>query len=246
MKRFILLLVLALFGHGLAAQELEVLRLRHRSAEQVLPALRPLVESGGALTGQNDALFLRASSANRAQIRRAVAELDRPLRRLVISLRLDNELSGASDGTRAWSTRGRADDRVALQVQAVEGGAALIHVGRSLPVPLRQVGFGPGGVGVSESVVFRDLGSGFLAVPQLAGERVTLEISPEHTTASGAVPGAARGMRLSTTVSGRLGEWIALGGAGQESARERASAREYSTRSGAEPRQVWLRVDELE
>jgi len=37
-------------AHSLAQQALEIIPLRHRTVDQVLPALQPLVEPGGALT----------------------------------------------------------------------------------------------------------------------------------------------------------------------------------------------------
>ena len=68
MKRlFAALLCLALLSPLLARaqQEMEVIPLRHRTVEQVLPTLRPLLEPGGALSGMNDQLILRASRKNR-------------------------------------------------------------------------------------------------------------------------------------------------------------------------------------
>ena len=63
MKRFLLLLSLVLHAAVAAAQgSLEVLPLRHRSAEQVIPVLRPLVEAGGVLSGQGYRLFVRTSA----------------------------------------------------------------------------------------------------------------------------------------------------------------------------------------
>ena len=62
------------------AQSLEIIELRYRSAAEVIPILQPLLESGGALTGQDYKLFVRASSANLAQLRKALAaKLDLPL-----------------------------------------------------------------------------------------------------------------------------------------------------------------------
>ncbi len=45
---------------------------KHRRAEELIPVLQPLLEQGGALTGQDYKLFVRASSANLAQLRSAV------------------------------------------------------------------------------------------------------------------------------------------------------------------------------
>ena len=114
-----------------------------------------------------------------------------------------------------------------------------------MPVPLRQVVVGPGGAVVSESVVHRDLGTGFTAEPQLAGDNVTLTISPSHDTPGAYGPGSANVQRLTTTVSGRLGEWIDLGGSVEESAGESSGTLRYSTRGGSARRRVRLKAEEL-
>jgi hypothetical protein len=61
-----------------------------------------------------------------------------------------------------YDSRSSGSERVAQQVQVVEGGKAYINVGTSVPVPLRQVVLTPGGAIVSETVVYRDLGTGFM------------------------------------------------------------------------------------
>lgn len=80
------LLCLGLFlSSGLRAQqEVEILPLAHRTVEEVLPSLRPLLEPGAALSGMNNQLILKATARNRAQIRQALAAIDTPPRRLVI------------------------------------------------------------------------------------------------------------------------------------------------------------------
>ena len=129
---------------------------------------------------------------------------------------------GSSVTTEIVDTRSSSAGQM---VQVMEGGRAFIQMGQSVPVPLRQAVLGPNGVVVTESTVYRDLGQGFYAEPHLAGDRVTLEISPQNDTPGSYGPGSANIQRLSTTVSGRLGEWIALGGMGQESSgRDRANS----------------------
>lgn len=269
MKRFAFFLLL-LFSLGAAlAQSLEIVTLNHRTAEQVLPHLQPLLEPGAALSGSGDKLFLRASRANRADILKVLAELDRAPRRLMITVRQgsrqDREAmgagasgsvvigstsgaSGANIRGQVYGTRGGASDSISQQVQTVEGGHAWISVGQSVPVPMRQVVLTPQGAVVSESVVYRDIGSGFYAEPRVAGDTVTLDISPTRDVvenAPGALPGSARIQRISTTASGRLGEWIALGGSSRETEGEQSGIARYSTRSGRDERQVWLKVDLL-
>ena len=81
-------------GEGL--YEIEVIDLRFRTADQVLPVLQPLLEPGGALSGQGSQLFLRTSRANAAQIRQVLATLDRPPRQLEIRVRQDMLREGSS------------------------------------------------------------------------------------------------------------------------------------------------------
>ncbi len=247
MSRFLLALILAFAAAALAA-ELEVITLRHRSADQVIEVLRPLLESGGSISGMNDKLFVRASAENRAQIRQALAAVDTAPRRLMITVRHDNQADGGSAGaagSRVWSTRGSAANRGSQQVQVVEGGRALIEVGTSFPVPFEEIAVGPLGAAVSRSVVYRDIASGFYARPQLSGERVTLEISPRQESLSRVEPGVVNSARLATTVSGRLGEWIALGGANQDVGVERSGGVTHSTRAGQQVRRILLMVEEL-
>jgi hypothetical protein len=112
-------------------------------------------------------------------------------------------------------------------------------------VPLRQVVVGPGGAMVSESVVFRDIGQGFYAEPRLAGDRVTLEISQQADSPGRYGYGSADTQRLSTTVSGRLGEWIELGGGGRRATTGERGGISLSTQDVSESRSVWLLVEEL-
>ncbi|MDP1733672.1 MAG: hypothetical protein Q8L44_04830 [Sulfuritalea sp.] len=261
MKR---LLWVMLLGCSLAwGQTLEIISLRHRSAEAMLPQLAPFVEPGGAITGVGDKLFLRASARNQADIRALVASLDTPLRRLMISVRQDGENSHEDRGAgvsgrvvlgagapvvsgqgRLYQSDSRSRRNTVQQVQTIDGGRAAIMVGESFLLPLRQVVLTPAGVVVSESFVQRDLGTGFVAVPRLNGERVTLEISPRDDT-PGPTPGSVNVQRLLTTVSGRLGEWLELGGSTGEQAGSSGAIASYGTRSASRQRRLLLKVEEL-
>ncbi len=212
----ILLLFLALFlaVSTAAEQTFEIIPLRSQTVDRVLPVLLPLVEPGGTLTGANDQLFLRASRQNREDIKRALAAIDRPARRLVIQVSHNREVEGASRGgalrgevvlgsdnranlqARAWDNQGRRNEGTSQMVQTVEGGQTFIQVGRSLPIPMRSVAIGPGGALVSDTVVFHDIGRGFFASPRLNGDRVTIDISQQADSISAAGRGVINTQRL--------------------------------------------------
>src|ERR1700704_6727624 len=110
--------------HSLAQQALEIIPLRHRTVDQVLPALQPLVEPGGALTGQSGQLIVRASPANLAEIKRALEAIDRPLRRLQISVRFDDSLEAAPQGIESAGRIGGGGSRVDVRAQGARAAAA--------------------------------------------------------------------------------------------------------------------------
>src|SRR5207247_10712373 len=75
--RSVLAAVLAAWAaHSLAQQTLEIIPLRHRTVDQVLPALQPLVEPGGALTGQSGQLIVRISPLNMVETKTRTEALD--------------------------------------------------------------------------------------------------------------------------------------------------------------------------
>jgi len=238
--RSALYVVLALFAMQASSQNaLEIIPLRHRTADQVLPALRPLMEPGATLTGQGTQLIVRTSPANLAELRRALDELDRPLRRLQISVRFDDALDSAARGVetsgrvtsrgssvdvRVQDRQSAATERVDQRVQVLEGARAFISTGRSTPI--------------YDGAGLRETSSGFEAVPRLAGDGVLVEIAQRRDT-------PARQQALSTTVSGRLGQWLDIGGAVEAASRDESALLSARASASARTGRVWLRVDEL-
>jgi hypothetical protein len=249
LSRVLLVLALAAFGalSALAQQPLEIIPLRHRTVEQVLPALQSLLEPGGTLSGSRGQLFLRASPANAAEIKQALAIVDRPARRLEISVRFDDASDaerralgasgmisnrGARVDVTAQQTHRAAAERVDQRLQVLEGGRAFIMTGQSRP--LRAPG----------ETVIQDLGTGFEVVPRVSGNEVTLEILQQREVA-GPRPGSVQGQQVSSVVRAQLGEWAEIGGTSADRrTEERAIAATRSVRAG-ESRRVWVKVEEI-
>lgn len=133
--------------------------------------------------------------------------------------------------------------RVSQHVRVADGGRALIQASMELPLTLREIVLDPYGRTVRESIVYYSVGSGFYVAPQVVGDRVTLDIHPVQQTFASASPKVIVGQELRTTVTGRLGEWIALGGGDvQEQQDDRRLLGQRRTES-REARQVWLKVE---
>jgi len=200
-------------GPALSQYGLEIIPLRSRTVEQVLPELRPLLEPGGTLSGHSNQLFVRASPANIAELKRALDIVDRPARRLQILVRFDDSQGFASRELgvggvisnrgsriemRAGESAGRSDERIDQRLLVMEGGSGFIAAG--------------------QSTAQQDRATGFVVVPRLSGQTVTVDISQLRERGSAF-------QQVSTTASGRLGEWFELGGASSS-------------------QRVWLKVEE--
>lgn len=258
MIRHLLILTLLLLTPRLNAEELTILELKHRLPEQVLPTLQPLVAPGGTLVGANNQLFVKTTPDNLKQIIAALNAIDTPMSRLLISVRQsanlrDKQRQYALDGVQATPSdvriqgsiklsQGNTQEAVTQQLQTVDGGAARIFVGQSIPVTMYAVVMGQQGTIRSEQQYYVDIGSGFTATPRLIGDRVTLTIHPlqQQQLASG-----IQTSELTTEVSGRLGEWLAIGQSDMLQGSQHQALLGQSSSQTQQSQQVWLKVDRM-
>ena len=99
--RYVLCLLVCLLHVPLASwaqSRLDIIPLQHRTHDQILPALRPLVGDDAALSGMNNRIFIRADAATRTAVKQAIEAMDTPLRSLMISVRQDNDDASERDG----------------------------------------------------------------------------------------------------------------------------------------------------
>ena len=158
-------------------------------------------------------------------------------------------MAGGRTEQRVYSTQTMDNDRSTQQVQVLEGNEAFIRIGRSVPVfDRRGVWDGVGGRAVErgvDAIDYRDILTGFHARPRVAGEIVTVEISPQRDTPARGPSGSMNVQQLSTTVSGRLGEWIELGGVVTGRAFEATGTTYRTDAARTDHRRILLRVEEI-
>lgn len=286
LTRLVLLLMVLLAGPALAQTTVEVILLKYRQADQVIPVLQPLLGREASISNFQNQLVIRATPAELAQVKRVLAGIDTPPRRLLITVRQDADISGSrreaevsgsignnnarvtvpGSGSREGGNvvlrdgddrlRARVVDssqaggeRTAQTVQVLEGYSAFIRAGESQPVRNRQVVRtmvnGQWVDRVVETTDYREATTGFNVRPRLQGEMVTLDIDPQRETFDEQRRGTVNVQRVSTTVSGRLGEWMDLGGISEE--RSNDSSGILSTRSvrSSDRRGVQVKVELL-
>lgn len=284
-------LLLALTGFALApvagAQTtVEVLPLKYRKSEQVIPVLQPLLGRDSSISGFQNQLVVRATPAELAQLKRVLADIDTAPKRLLITVRQDAdqerdrreaELSGSIGNQNARITvpgsgsreggnavfrdgddrlRGRAVDSqrsssssTQQSIQVLEGYSAFIRVGESRPLRSRQVVRTVVNGQIVDRVVegadYRDASTGFSVVPRVQGNIVTLDIDPQRETFEESRRGTVNVQRVVTTVSGRLGEWMDLGGISESRSDNQSTLLGRSSTSSSERRGVQVKVEEL-
>ena len=286
LTRLALLLMVLLAGPALAQTTVEVILLKYRQADQVIPVLQPLLGREASISNFQNQLVLRATPSELAQVKRVLAGIDTPPRRLLITVRQDADVSGSRreaevsgsignnnarvtvpgsssreggnvvlrDGddrlrARVVDSSQAGGERTAQTVQVLEGYSAFIRAGESQPVRNRQVVRtmvnGQWVDRVVETTDYREATTGFNVRPRLQGEMVTLDIDPQRETFDEQRRGAVNVQRVSTTVSGRLGEWMDLGGISEE--RSNDSSGILSTRSvrSSDRRGVQVKVELL-
>lgn len=285
-SRAFLLLLLLFAASAWAQGVVEVIPLKYRTAEQVIPVIRPLLGRESSVSSFQNQLVIRATSAELAQVRKVLDGIDTAPRRLLITVRQDADLSrdrseaeisgsigneqgrvtvpgsGSRDGghlvLRDGDDRLRARvldsqqinrDRSTQTVQVLEGNSAYIRIGESRPVRNRQVVRtvvnGQIVDRVVESTDYREANSGFSVLPRVQGDRVTLEINPQREAFDEQRRGAVHTQRVVTTVAGRLGEWIDLGGVADTRSDERTVLLGRSTGRVDDRRGVQVKVEAL-
>ncbi len=132
-------------------------------------------------------------------------------------------------------------------VRALEGYETYVSFGQSQPFTSTTVtGGGHYPPVVSQSTEFRDVQTGFYATPRVSGDRVTLEISPrqQRSTGNGRDAPVTTGS-ITTTVAGRLGEWLQIGGSTDSSGGSDRGLVTWGTRADLTQYSAWVKVDEV-
>ena len=266
-------LLLAALAFAGAAGELQVIELRHRLAEDIVPIVQPLVEPGGVLTGADRLLFVNTSPANFEQIRQAVELVDRRPRQLVVTVgqgtvtyeqRTDvsgQARVGSGDVQVGVNAPPRGDPGIAVQidsrvqradlrntssVRALEATETYIAVGQLAPLTTTQVGPGRRGPVEYRSTEYRDVSTGFYATARLHGDSVTLEVSPRQQRLRSAAPATVvETAGVVSTMSGRLGEWLPIGAVQESGGGDTSGLLVWGRRTAESQYSAWVKVDEV-
>jgi len=145
------------------------------------------------------------------------------------------------------SSQSARNDQLTQSVQVLEGNPAFIRTGQSAIVPNTQIIDTLTGrqiiQGGGQTV---EANTGFYATPRVNGDRVTLEIGTSRERLRNLETGSVSGQHVSTVVSGRLGEWIEIGGITQSVEQEQGEVLARSRDARRHDSRVMLKVEEVQ
>jgi hypothetical protein len=92
----------------------EVISLRYRTAQELIPILQPMVAREGSLSGLQSQLIVRTTPANLEDIKRILASVDVMPRQLLITVRQDADITNERSGATVSGSVGGEHGRVTV------------------------------------------------------------------------------------------------------------------------------------
>jgi hypothetical protein len=147
----------------------------------------------------------------------------------------------ASGSISTSSVRGQLEDNPLHQLRVTEGTEGYIETGEQIPyffgvnriVPEATVG----------GIEYKDVTTGFYVLPRTHGDNVTLQVSPFKSSQSKARAGNIETLHANTTVTGRIGEWLPIGGATEQIKRSQSGTGSYSSTQSRNNESIWIKAD---
>jgi len=147
----------------------------------------------------------------------------------------------ASAGASTISTRGRLRDNPIHQLRVTEGTEGFIETGEQIPYFSGANWYGPGAVGAG--VDYKDVTTGFYVLPRIHGDKVTMHVSPFKQSQSKTRGGDINTQSAKTTITGRMGEWLPIGGTTEQTQRSQSSTGSYTSTQSRNNESIWIKAD---
>ena len=231
------------------SMKIEIIPMKNRMVEEVIPIIKPLVVKGGTVTGMNNQLIVKTTPSNIQLIKSILIQIDNAPRKLLISVtrnnnnKYNNEEGGFSikydskninitspdTGEKGIIVQNKNDDGDVIRyrksheetetrennifyVNTLEGNPAFINTGQLIPIRNQTTVVTSGAVVVQDNIEHRNVSSGFYITPNLRGDNVVLTVSPRFAQLNQNEKNVINVQNIDTTVHGKLGEWISIGG----------------------------------
>ena len=246
------ILALLLLAACHARADSQIITLHFADAREVAEALNGLIEPGSSVRVYRNQLVLSAGSAHLAELRGIIALLDEAPRQLLISIKSPQARSHQSHRTRIdqhretpWTSRtGTTITQTRIRTSTLSRGpgstSPASHSIRAMEgreAYIRKTAVATVG-GTRNHVVSLNEDQGFWVKARVNKDSVTLSIRSRHASGAG-----ARRQDIDTRISGRLGQWIAVGSITREAQHDSRSNTGFAGRQHHNTDTVYLKVE---
>ncbi len=204
---------------------IEVVPLNNRPASEILPLLAPLVEDTAQLIDNGTTILVKTSPDHLAEIKGIISQLDIRQSNLLITVMQSKqstaddlnvaaraESNGLANGRiigHLYQTQGKSTDENTQTIRTLEGVPAHIQAGNIYPRQNFSL------YGYPTTTEYTEATTGFAVTPRLTDEQVILSVSPWSDKMNGR--GQIETENAQATIRVKLGEWVELGGVGENS-----------------------------
>ena len=117
--------------------------------------------------------------------------------------------------------------------------------GKQVPIANRNTYVTHGNVVVQDSIDYHDVSSGFYVLPRVSGDMVTLQVSPQLSRIQPNQGAVFDVQNAETTITGRLGQWLQIGGIVQQFNTSDRETLRRTRQQGQEQRNIYVKVEEI-
>ena len=264
-----LAMTLALSWQAHAATEFKIITLQHRFAEELLPAIQPLVGDDGTASAMQNNLIIRANPKNMAEIEQMIQVLDTARQNLRITIsRNGNQSSETSSAaisgrkrignTTVETSRNHRTIRDGVTVnienqhrsnnsssqqfiQVLEGERAFISVGQSIPYTQEWINLAGRYAHIRRTTEFITIDTGFSVRPRAIGDLIELEVMPRFSQLG--QNGIIDFETLTTVIRTKRGEWVDLGSIMQQKDDVSYAILSWQSNELASSKQLFIKVE---
>ncbi|GMQ88528.1 MAG: secretin N-terminal domain-containing protein [Gammaproteobacteria bacterium] len=151
---------------------------------------------------------------------------------------------GGSATSHTLSTRGRLTDNPIHTLRVTEGAQGYIETGESIPYFSAGGGwFGGRRSLIGGDIQYKDVTTGFYVLPRVRGNQVILDVSPFKQSQSKTRGGDINTRRASTQITGKLGQWLAIGGTTEQVQRSSTGIGSRDSTQSRNNESIWIKAD---
>ncbi len=201
--------------------QVDLIELKHRSAKEILAAIKPHLSEGMVVSQQNQKLLLSGNLKRLEQLKTLISMLDQPIQtwRVIFSQGQVNRQNHQQDRTRHYTT---AHSEI-YELLVREGASARLERGFWIPVQK--------GVGQDRETGYEWFSSGIWVTVKPVGEQLILNLSTQEVKKEKltvARKSGISGRQLESEVALQPGKWITLGSEAQLTAQTPDTSRRFT------------------